>query len=172
MVTMPWVMYRCFHCRDLHVTADQARACASADDDWYDEALAELDRILDRGPIPWGHKRTMRDEASWTLPERQMMRALDEALPGEVRVQWWIPGCDYRVDLFIPSVSLAIEVDGASHEGRQGPDRLRSCTIRSNGVTILRIPNDRAMTEAPRLAALIAERVRAEAPAPSLQISA
>lgn len=114
----------------------------------------------------------MRDDATWTMPERQMRRALDEALPGEVRSQWWIPGCDHRVDLFIPSVSLAIEVDGASHDGRHGPDRLRSCTLRSNGVTIVRIPNQRAMTDAPRLAALIAERVRTEVPEPALEISA
>lgn len=169
---MPWVMYRCFHCRDLHVDADQARACSTADAGWYDEALAELDRILERGPIPWGAKRAMRDEVAWTLPERQMLRALDEVLPGEVRVQWWIPGCSYRVDLFVPAIALAIEVDGSSHDGRQGPDRLRSCTLRSNGVTVLRIPNEQAMTDAPRLAALIAERVRAEVPEPALEVSA
>lgn len=169
---MSWVMYRCYHCRDLHVTADQARACATADPDWYDSALAELDRILERGPIPWNVKRTMRDDTTWTMPERQMRRALDEALPGEVRSQWWIPGCGYRVNLFIPSVSLAIEVDGAAHDGRHGPDRLRSCTLRSNGVTVLRIPNERAMTDASRLAALIAERVRTEVPEPALEISA
>lgn len=157
-------MFRCHHCRDLHVTADQARDCSTTDGDWFAEALLEVDRILSRGPIPCSVKKAMRDEAEWTMPERSMWRALRSELPGEVRSQWWIPGCDYRVDFFIPSASLAIEVDGASHQGRSGADRLRSSVLRSHGLTILRVPSTLAMQEPERIAQLVAARVRAEAP--------
>ena len=155
-------VYRCFHCHDLHVAAEQAKDCSISDGDWFTEALLEVDRILDRGPIPWHVKRALRDDSEWTLPERRMWKALDEHLPGEIRSQWWIPGCDYRVDFFIPVASLAVEVDGVSHAGRAGADRLRSSVLRSHGVTIVRIPNTLAMSEPDRLAATIAERVYAD----------
>lgn len=158
------VMYRCFHCRDLHVVADQARECSISDDAWFADALVEVDRILQRGPIPWDVKRAMRDETEWTLPERRMWNALNRELPGEIRSQWWVPGCDYRVDLFIPAASIAVEVDGASHAGRAGADRLRSSVLRSHGVTIVRIPNALAMSEAEHLAERVARRARAEQP--------
>jgi len=157
-------VYRCHHCHDLHVSSDQARACSVSDPDWFTEALQEVDRILARGPIPWDVKRALRDDAEWTLPERRLWKALEEVLPGEIRTQWWIPGCDYRVDFFIPVASIAIEVDGDSHHGRAGADRLRSSVLRSHDVTVVRIPNALAMSDAERLADLIAARVGAELP--------
>lgn len=157
-------VYRCFHCRDLHVSADQARVCSTSDGEWFAAALEEVDRILKRGPLPWSVKQAMRDETEWTMPERRMWNALNAVLPGLIRSQWWVPGCDYRVDLFVPVASLAIEVDGPSHEGRAGADRLRSSVLRSHGVAILRIPNTMAMGEPDRIAASVAERVTAEAP--------
>jgi very-short-patch-repair endonuclease len=152
-------VYRCFHCHDLHVAAEQAKDCSRSDSDRYAEALLEVDRILARGPIPCRVRKAMREEASWTLPERRLWKALEEHLPGEVRSQWWIPGCEYRVDFFIPSTSLAVEVDGESQAAPVGADRLRSSVLRSHGVTILRIPSALAMGEPDRLASAIAGRV-------------
>jgi very-short-patch-repair endonuclease len=156
-------VYRCFHCRDLHVSADQARACSRSDDIWFAAALVEVDRILKRGPIPWTIKRSLRDGASWTLSERRLLKALETALPEEaVLPQWWIPGCDYRVDVFLPSMSLAVEVDGASHQQRSGADRLRSSVLRSHGITIVRVPNEMAMSGAEHVARTIAQRMLAD----------
>ena len=148
-------VYRCFHCHDLHVTADQARVCATTDTDWFAAALGEVDRILRRGPIPCDAKREMRDEREWTMAERRLRNALDAALPGEVRSHWWVPGSDYLVGLFIPSVSLALEVDDGSQGERVGADRLRSSVLRSHGVVIARIPESLAMTAADAIAATV-----------------
>lgn len=156
-------MYRCSHCRDLHLHADQARICSTHDGAWPDEALAEVERILQRGPIPWEAKRTMRVGLRWTLSERRMWNALQAALPDEiVHAQWWIPGCDYRVDFFVPAVSLAVEIDGSSHDDKAGSDRLRSSVLRSHGITVLRVTDDDARTASERTAWLVADRVRSE----------
>lgn len=157
------VMYRCAHCRDLHIAADQARGCSEHDDHWYEDALAEVERILERGPIAWEVKRVMRDDLQWTWPERRLWSALREVLPPDsLRSQWWIPGCDYRVDLLVVPLGLVIEVDGASHEGRAGADRIRSSAIRSQGYDILRVTNDDIGEDADRIAFLVSERMFSE----------
>lgn len=156
-------MYRCGHCRDLHITAQQARLCARHDDDCFEDVLVEVERILQRGPIPWGVKRAMRDDLDWTWPERLLWKALRETLASDaIRTQWWIPGCDFRVDFLIAPIDLVIEVDGASHEARAGADRLRSSVIRSHGYRILRVPNDVALRDPASVAALISDRIEQE----------
>lgn len=159
-------MYRCAHCRDLHITSEQARLCSQEDVGLFEDVLIEVDRILQRGPIPWGVERAMRDDLDWTWPERLLWKAFRETLPPEsIRTQWWIPGCDYRVDFLIAPVDLVVEVDGGSHAHRAGADRLRSSAIRSQGYHILRVPEEVALTDASHVADLVAEHLQSEAAA-------
>jgi very-short-patch-repair endonuclease len=156
-------MYRCSHCRDLHLAAEQARSCAAFDEIWFEDALGEVERILERGPVGWTSERTRRDEADRTWPERLLWKALRVVLPSDaIRTQWWIPGCDYRVDLLVAPIDLVVEVDGASRQKRPGADRLRSSVIRSHGYQILRIPSEVALTDAAGVAGRIATRLDQE----------
>lgn len=44
----------------------------------------------------------------------------------------------YVVDFYCPRLSLAIEIDGISHDGREEDDRTRQKEIESYGVQFLR----------------------------------
>ena len=153
-------MYRCAHCRDLHLDSDQARICSQSDDVWFEEALAEVARILERGPISLEAKRSMTEETEWSLSEQRLLSALREAIPPDsIRSQWWIPGCAHRVDLLVAPIGLVIEVDGSSHEGRVGSDRLRSSVIRSHGYEILRVTSGDADRRPEHIAQHVAARM-------------
>ncbi len=92
-----------------------------------------------------------------------MLAALEEAMPGEVRSRWSVPGCDHHVDFFIPAASLAVQIDGPSDTRALGADRLRSAVLRSNGVTVIRIPDSLALSDGDRIAGVIAARTRTDA---------
>jgi very-short-patch-repair endonuclease len=47
----------------------------------------------------------------------------------------------FVVDFFCPRLSLAIEIDGASHEGRQEADDDRQREIEQYGISFLRFPD-------------------------------
>lgn len=132
-------MYRCQHCEELHFAADQARHCAACGDDWVPGAIDAAKRKARRGPLPWAKKMALRSRERWTSSERRLWAGLKSVLPEAViRPQWCLPGCDYRVDFFLPDLELVVEVDGGSHRGREGPDRLRSLDIRALGYDVAR----------------------------------
>jgi very-short-patch-repair endonuclease len=164
-------VYRCHHCNDLHVTADQARSCFESQGDWYDDALREVDRILARGPKSWSPDRAPSDGTAWTMPERRLWNALTGLVPAEIRSQSWIPDCGIRVDLLIPAAALAILIDGSSHAAA-GAERLRSGSLRSAGLTVLRVPDAVAMSAADRVAAVVAERIHGDAARPRAAVPA
>ena len=145
-------MYLCHHCKDRHFAADQARNCAEVGDDWIPGAVEEVLRQAERGPVSWWYKMTIRkQQQKWTTSERALWRALKRVLPrGALRYQWWISGCGYRVDFVIPSVRLVIEVDGSSHDGRDGADRLRSMDIGDLNYEIARATVEDVMRDADR----------------------
>jgi very-short-patch-repair endonuclease len=76
-------------------------------------------------------------------------------------VQWWLDELDFLVDFLIPDARLVIEVDGPSHEGREGEDRVRSVYIRHAAYDIARASSDDVMARADHIAAQIAFRVHA-----------
>lgn len=49
---------------------------------------------------------------------------------------------EYVVDFFCPKLLLAIEIDGASHEGKQEEDSERQREIEQYGISFLRFPDD------------------------------
>jgi hypothetical protein len=100
-------VYRCYHCKDLHFATDQAWRCAACGEDWVPDAVEEAERQARRGPVPWRYKMAVRIRQSWTATERMLWRSLRGAAPNEeILHQWWLPGCDYRVDFLLPSIDL------------------------------------------------------------------
>ena len=154
---MLMVVYRCFHCDDLHFASEQARRCAEIGDGWVDAAYTEWLRTIDRGEVPWPKKMEYRKQPS-TLSEQKMWEALREvfALEDLLR-QWWVPATDYRVD-FLIGKDLILEVDGNSHTGCEGRDRLRSIVLRALGYSVARARADEVVDDAARIAAMVAFR--------------
>jgi very-short-patch-repair endonuclease len=62
----------------------------------------------------------------------------------------------YIVDFYCPACGLAIEVDGPIHRGRHLEDRERDGDLAALGEAVLRVSNERVLTELPRVLAQIA----------------
>ena len=45
---------------------------------------------------------------------------------------------EYIVDFYCPKLKLVIEIDGDSHDGKEGPDFIRQKKLESKGLTVLR----------------------------------
>ena len=45
---------------------------------------------------------------------------------------------EYIVDFYCPRLKLVLEIDGDSHEGREGADRIRQEKLESMGLTVIR----------------------------------
>ena len=156
-------MYCCGHCRDLHFASDQARRCAEQGQDWVPQAEAEIHRQARRGPLRWACKLMLRASQPWTPSERTLWRALKELLPDNTLLpQWWLPKTDYRVDFLIPEIGLIIEVDGNSHSGRVGCDRLRSADMRALAYDVFRVDSADVMAHADLIAQQVAFRIETE----------
>ena len=164
-------MYRCYHCKDLHFAADQARQCFECGDAWVPAAVEKALKQAAHGPVPWWYKMWVRKKQPWTVTERMLWRALRRALPrGALRSQWWLPGSDYRGDFYIPAAGLVIEVDGSSHDGQEGEDRLRSMDLRHLGYEIARVTSEDVVHDAERIVTQIISRLQAAPQAPGLDV--
>jgi very-short-patch-repair endonuclease len=51
----------------------------------------------------------------------------------------------YFADFICNAVRLAIEIDGASHHGRQRRDRIRDTFFQRRGITVLRFTNEQVL---------------------------
>ena len=83
--------------------------------------------------------RKLRSEMS--LPEMVLWRQLRER-PGGFKFRRQHPAGRYVLDFYCAAIRLAIEVDGATHDGFDAArhDAARSTSIRSQHVATLRIP--------------------------------
>jgi very-short-patch-repair endonuclease len=100
-----------------------------------------------------------RNDEPWTPTERQLWGSLKRALPeGEVHSQWWMGELPYRVDFFLPTIGLVVEVDGASHRGKERADRERSRHIKDAGYDVSRVTTKDVEADADRIATQIASR--------------
>ncbi len=151
-------MYRCCHCGDLHLGLGHVQRCAKVVDCSKTEE-AERIRLEDRGRVPLWFKKLAKHRR-WTPDERALNASLRKALPGiAVKAQWWLDECDFMVDFLIPAGRIVIEVDGSSHQGREGPDRFRARQIRSYDYEIVRVSAAEVMADADGVAASIAELI-------------
>jgi len=119
-----------------------------------------------RGEVDWAFKMRVRREVLWTRSERHLWRVLRRALRGRVRIQWWLLGTDYRVDFYIPTIELAVEVDGSSHRGREGADRYRSRDIRDCRYDVARVTIEDVFGDTERIVAHLRFRVETRAAEP------
>ena len=51
----------------------------------------------------------------------------------------------YFADFYCVAARLAVEIDGASHAGRERRDRLRDTFFRKRGIRVLRVTNEDAL---------------------------
>lgn len=149
-------MYRCHHCRDLHLLAEQAKRCSRTGSSWYADAVGEIDRILDRGPIPV-IPAAVQAESPHPGALSVLFAALEAALPGAARAGWSLPGIDRPLPIFVPAAALAIDLGPAT----TAADRLWSCGLRSQGVSVLRVPDSLVATVPERVVAAVDARIRA-----------
>jgi len=124
-----------------------------------------------KGKVDWAFKMRVRRELLWTRSERHLWRVLRRALRGQVCTQWWLLGTDYRVDFFIRSLELAVEVDGPSHIGREGADRYRSRDIRDCHYDVARVTIEDVFGDTERIVAHLRFRVETQA-AEAVQVEA
>jgi very-short-patch-repair endonuclease len=76
---------------------------------------------------------TLSEVLLWNEPRRKQMLGYDFHRQKPIDA--------FVVDFFCPRLSLAIEIDGASHEGRQEADSERQRDIERYGISFLRFPD-------------------------------
>jgi very-short-patch-repair endonuclease len=106
--------------------------------------------------------RKLRSEMS--LPEVLLWRALRKR-PGGFKFRRQHPAGHYVLDFYCAAVRLAIEVDGAAHDGDEAArrDSRRSDFLRSQHVATLRIPAQSVLGEMESVVTRIAEVCTARA---------
>jgi very-short-patch-repair endonuclease len=73
-----------------------------------------------------------------SLPEQLLWRIL-RATRGNCRFRRQHPMGPYVADFYCPRAKLVIEIDGATHDGRQDFDARRDAYLSSLGLTVARI---------------------------------
>jgi very-short-patch-repair endonuclease len=73
-----------------------------------------------------------------SLPELLLWRCLRQTR-GVLRFRRQHPIGPYVADFYCPRAGLVIEVDGATHDGREACDRRRDDYLRSLGLSVLRV---------------------------------
>lgn len=73
----------------------------------------------------------------------------------------------FIVDFYCASLKLAIELDGSSHEGKEGYDGFRESGIEGRGVRVIRFLNSEVMED---IDGALAEIARRMPPAPTLPL--
>jgi len=76
-----------------------------------------------------------------TASEHALWLRLKGRQLGGVQFRRQVPlGGKYIADFFAPAIGLVVEVDGASHAGREAADERRDRRLRRAGLTVLRLP--------------------------------
>jgi very-short-patch-repair endonuclease len=150
---------------------------------WSAEVEA-VGRIASCGPrqedgLPAPRHRAYVPGRRWRAPDlvRQAARSLRKN-PTEAESALWrylhqrrLAGLRFRrqhpigvfvVDFYCPSLRLAIELDGAVHDGAEPArtDAARERALTGHGVTVLRFTNDQVLNEPHRVLAAIAAKSR------------
>ena len=93
-------------------------------------------------------KRARKWRSELSLPEAMLWRVL-RSRPGGFKYRRQHPAGIYILDFYCPSVRLAIEVDGQTHDGTAAArtDAARSDFLKSQHVATLRIPATAVMQD-------------------------
>jgi very-short-patch-repair endonuclease len=84
--------------------------------------------------------REMRREP--TYPEYRLWMRLRAGQIGGLRFRRQHPIGPHILDFYCPSAKLAIELDGVSHEDREGYDHVRTRYLESAGLRVVRFTDD------------------------------
>ena len=78
-----------------------------------------------------------------TIPELKMLDIIKNETHFKIEVQKYIRCGNkiYFVDIFIPKIKVAIEVDGSSHNGKTELDMFRDMSMARKGIMTFRISN-------------------------------
>ena len=92
-------------------------------------------------------KRARRLRSEMTLPERMLWTELRKR-PGGFKFRRQHPAGHFVLDFYCASLKLAIEIDGAAHDGADAAarDEARSHFLRSQGIATTRIPARKIMS--------------------------
>ena len=91
-----------------------------------------------------------------TIPERILWNVLKNRQVAGLKFRRQVPVGEYVVDYLCAEASLIVELDGMSHEGRQGYDTKRTEFLRSLGYTMFRVTNDDVLDDVEAVAVGIA----------------
>jgi very-short-patch-repair endonuclease len=94
--------------------------------------------------------------ARGTIPERILWNVLKNRQVAGLKFRRQVPIGEYVVDYLCAESSLIVELDGISHEGRQGYDAARTEFLQSLGYTMFRVTNDDVLDDAEAVAVGIA----------------
>ena len=103
-------------------------------------------RALRKSCKPWKRERAKELRANPTPAERALWPYLRARQLGlRITRQALILG--YIVDFWCPNKRLAIEIDGASHNGRDQYDAKRTKALNEHGITVMRFTNDEVLSD-------------------------
>ena len=91
-----------------------------------------------------------------TIPERILWNVLKNRQVAGLKFRRQVPIGEYVVDYLCADASLIVELDGMSHEGRQGYDAKRTEFLRLLGYTMFRVTNDEVLDDVEAVAIGIA----------------
>ena len=91
-----------------------------------------------------------------TIPERVLWNVLKNRQVAGLKFRRQVPIAAYVVDYLCAEASLIVELDGMSHEGRQGYDIKRTEFLWSLGYTVFRVTNDEVLDDVEAVAVGIA----------------
>ncbi len=113
------------------------------------------------------NRREMRDRrrqlrGEMPICERRLWQCLRGKKICDVRFHRQHSIGSYVVDFYAPSVRLAVEVDGESHESAEGQqsDRERTQWLERQGVNVLRVKNEDVVERIGEVVSRIEEEVR------------
>ncbi|MDG2530528.1 endonuclease domain-containing protein [Caulobacter endophyticus] len=89
-------------------------------------------------------RRLRRDQ---TLAEKTMWALVRNRRLGGFRFLRQLPIDRYFADFVCEAGKLVVELDGASHEGREDYDERRTETLELFGYVVLRFPNERVLSD-------------------------
>ncbi len=104
-----------------------------------------------------------------TPAEERLWEALRDRRLDGLKIRRQHPVGPYVLDFCVPSIRLAIELDGAVHETQGEADAAREAWLRVSGYAILRFPNEAIFADLPAVLDTVraAAHVRLPASRPS-----
>jgi very-short-patch-repair endonuclease len=105
-------------------------------------------------PETTAHSRQLRRDSTW--PEKIVWGMLRGGRLGGLKFRRQHPIGPYTVDFYCHQIGLVVEVDGASHEDRAEHDQKRTEYLKQLGISVFRVTNSDATSDAEAVARGIA----------------